>query len=101
MTDENKKTCSETVFPQERWGSYRGHKCTKPVWKDGYCKIHHPDSVKAREEMASKRYEEKYNNSIEQRLLRRVKELEKDNEILKSQLEVYAGGYQDETRSQR
>ena len=24
-----------------RWGALRPHRCSNPVWKDGYCKTHH------------------------------------------------------------
>lgn len=36
---------------------YRGSTCSRKVWKEGFCKIHHPESVKAREEKRNKRAE--------------------------------------------
>ena len=39
---ENKKNdvcrCIARVY---RWGALRPHRCSNPVWKDGYCKTHH------------------------------------------------------------
>ncbi len=34
------------------------HQCELPVLKDGYCRVHHPDAVKARREASHARYEE-------------------------------------------
>jgi hypothetical protein len=44
--------CGKRVYA----GSFTGHMCTKPVFKDGFCKTHHPDSVKARQEKSDARY---------------------------------------------
>lgn len=42
----NDERCKQHVYgPREM----QGHLCNKPVWKDGYCKIHHPDNVEARQ----------------------------------------------------
>ena len=40
-----------------RWPSF--HQCYRKPWKDGYCKTHHPESIKARQEKAQKKYEAK------------------------------------------
>lgn len=32
------------------WKGFYSHRCTRKDWKDGYCKYHHPDSVKKRRE---------------------------------------------------
>ena len=41
-TGEYKKNdvcrCIARVY---RWGALRPHRCSNPVWKDGYCKTHH------------------------------------------------------------
>jgi len=82
--------CKETVYPQEKWGSFHGHRCIRNVWKDDYCKIHHPDSVKERREKAQKRYDEKRDDSDWMKLKRaveRIKELEAEIERLKRCLE--------------
>ena len=41
----------------------RPHQCYNNVKKDGYCGIHHPDAVKARQEKTNKRWKEKLDNS--------------------------------------
>ena len=43
---KTKEGCSESVLYPGSMGHYHG--CTKPVWKDGFCKVHHPESVDAR-----------------------------------------------------
>lgn len=35
------------------------HKCSRAAIKDGFCKQHHPDAVKARAAEADRKYEEK------------------------------------------
>ena len=82
--------CKETVYPKERWGSFHGYRCTRNVWKDDYCKTHHPDCVKERREKAKKRYDEKRVDSDWMKLERaveRTKELEAEIERLKRCLE--------------
>lgn len=51
----NVERCKEDVMPTT--GFPRPHRCHFKAWKDGYCKIHHPDSVKVREEKQRARYE--------------------------------------------
>jgi hypothetical protein len=29
---------------------WREHRCTKPAWKDGLCKAHHPETIEARDQ---------------------------------------------------
>lgn len=53
--------------------------CSRKAIKDGYCKQHHPDSVKARQDKADARYEEQRANSIYtkyDKALKRIAELE-------------------------
>jgi hypothetical protein len=49
--------CKATVYPQQAWGSFHGHPCKKPVWKDGFCKVHHPETVAERNKKFRLRYE--------------------------------------------
>jgi len=64
-------------------GTYRSSQCSRNAVKDGYCKQHHPDSVKLRREKSEKLHAKKLEKSplrmafktIEQ-LRKRVKELE-------------------------
>jgi hypothetical protein len=37
--------CQEKVF--DGWHDFQ---CKRKIWNDGYCKQHHPDTVKARRE---------------------------------------------------
>ena len=46
--------CKEQV-----WNGYTIHLCLRKDWKDGFCKQHHPDSVKKRREDADARYKAK------------------------------------------
>lgn len=55
--------CKEEVCPNDRWGAFHPHQCRRKIWKDGYCKQHHPDSAKKRAEEQAKRYEEKKKES--------------------------------------
>ncbi len=32
--------------------------CSKSAWKEGFCKIHHPDSVKARRDKQAKKFQD-------------------------------------------
>jgi hypothetical protein len=33
------------------------HQCSRKIWKDGYCKQHHPDSISERHRKSNERYE--------------------------------------------
>jgi hypothetical protein len=48
--------CKESIRISGMWPTYRS--CSRKAIKDGYCKQHHPDSVKKRQEARMKRYEE-------------------------------------------
>jgi len=55
----NKERCKERVF--SGWNNYQ---CSRKPVKDGYCKQHHPDTIKARKEKSEQKYKEySYNNS--------------------------------------
>jgi hypothetical protein len=77
-----KERCKEKVHPNDRWGSFHPRQCHAKIWKHGYCKIHHPDTVRIRQEAKEKRWEEekekrRKNNPI--LLLQRVRELEEES----------------------
>lgn len=62
MTDNaNASQCSKKV---SRRGSWHVGRCTRRAVRDGFCKVHHPESVKARQDAALDRYkkesEERY-----------------------------------------
>lgn len=83
--------CKQTVYPNDQWGAFHPHQCTRKVWKDGFCMIHHPDTVKERNEKSKQRWEEKRKKDPLHRLfiaLDRIKELEAEVERLKSQVET-------------
>lgn len=50
--------CAEKVFE-----GFHFHRCNRNAWKDGYCKQHHPETVKARREASAKRYAEQQEKS--------------------------------------
>lgn len=71
-----KERCKEQVAGASGW---RSHRCERRAVADGYCKQHHPDSVKARQEAAARRYEERLDASPYRqikRLTARIAELE-------------------------
>lgn len=62
--------------------SMRYHQCYNKSWKDGYCKIHHPDSVAARRKKSDEQYEIKQKQSpwyLLEQSRKKIQELE--NEI--------------------
>lgn len=76
--------CSHKV-----WEGFHGHPCRRNAWKDGYCKQHHPDTVKARREESEKAYEEKQKKSpwyLLQKANERIAYLKKENEMLRVKL---------------
>lgn len=52
--------CKEIVWGNSAW---RSHQCSRNAWKDGYCKQHHPDTVKQREKAREERRQREQNNS--------------------------------------
>ena len=48
--------CKQSVYNQDAW---RGFQCSRKVWKDGYCKQHHPDNVEERRKKSLIAYEAK------------------------------------------
>jgi hypothetical protein len=56
----NDSRCKKTVYPNEQWGAFHPHQCNRKVWKDEYCKQHHPDTVKERRDKRNKVWEEKF-----------------------------------------
>lgn len=50
MMDNGK--CTAQIFR-----NYHFYPCTRKAWKDGYCKQHHPNTVKARDEARHQKWE--------------------------------------------
>jgi hypothetical protein len=73
VDDETK--CKKQVWDRSIW---RSHRCSYNVWKDGYCKIHHPDSVKQRAADSVKRLEERWKRSPWGAASARIKILEQE-----------------------
>lgn len=79
-----KKRCTEKVYPQERFGSFHPHQCYNKEWKDGFCKIHHPESIKKRKEKSAIAYQKNFENSYYMQLKKAYERLhivaaERDN----------------------
>ena len=78
--------CKERVA--DPWGWNRSHQCTRKIWKDGYCKQHHPDTVKEREIKKEERYRQEFEKSVYGQLRKaheRIKELEEEIKQLRGQ----------------
>lgn len=54
--------CNKTVYPQTKWGSFQGYPCRRKAWKDGFCRQHHPDSVKERQRKSEANWIKKREN---------------------------------------
>ncbi len=52
-----KVRCQKKVWTGNRPTGLTSHQCTRYAVKDGYCKIHHPDAIKVREQKAAKKLE--------------------------------------------
>ena len=73
--------CKEKV-----WNGYSSIRCSRNAVRDGFCKQHHPDAVKQRQQQQSERWERKMSNSPIARLQKRIDELEKENKELKAKI---------------
>ena len=60
LFDESR--CKTSVRWRDRGVGF--HQCTRRPWKDGWCRQHHPDTVKEREAEKDKRYREQRANSL-------------------------------------
>lgn len=91
---KGKVKCKKRVPSPGMW--MHDHQCTRYAVKDGFCKIHHPDAQKKRDEEAHKRQEEKWDNSPHQKLARALDKNSKleltikrlRNKIVKLELEL-------------
>ena len=65
----DKKRCQQIVYPNEQWGSFHGHQCHRKIWKDGFCRQHHPDTVKEKDKYKHEKWdaEDKRNKEIWER----------------------------------
>ena len=69
--------CKERVSAGPR--TVRFCQCSRWAWKDGYCKQHHPETVKAREEARAAKFNEQQKKSpwvLLEKASKRIAELE-------------------------
>lgn len=52
---EESNQCKAKVWTGPRPQGLMSHRCRRKAIKDGYCKIHHPDEVKRRQEKIGRR----------------------------------------------
>jgi hypothetical protein len=71
----NPSRCKRTIYP--------GYQCHYKIWKDGWCKSHHPDSVAARQKLSDERWRIKMDSSPLTVAYRKIKELEAEIKRLK------------------
>jgi len=71
--------CKIDVSGEGRFGWVHPHQCRRKIWKDGFCRQHHPDTVKDRLTEADKRWKVKAKQGRLERyagvLLRALEEL--------------------------
>lgn len=73
--------CKKKVWSSGNWC---GHQCTRNIWKDGYCKQHHLDIVKARDKTRDEKWERERREKDEKNpilLLRKANEQIKELEV--------------------
>ena len=81
-----KEKCKKEVW--NRWNYFQ---CSRNAVKDGYCWQHHPDEVIKRERLYDEKFQRKLDNNPYKKLKKakeRIKELEEEIGILKSQLAI-------------
>ena len=84
MTDKSDTPrCDEQVHDGGTWPRF--HQCTRPVHKDGKCKIHHPDAVAARREKSDKKWQAKMEKANAP--YRKIRDLERANAELREAIE--------------
>tara|TARA_A100000171_G_scaffold53079_1_gene76398 strand:- start:65606 stop:65977 length:372 start_codon:yes stop_codon:yes gene_type:complete len=81
------KRCRALVWPQSL-GGWHSKQCSRKVWKDGFCKQHHPDTVRERNRKRVAECQGRWDNSPQvlllkseqenQRLRRALKKVEKE-----------------------
>ncbi|KKM21334.1 hypothetical protein LCGC14_1636420 [marine sediment metagenome] len=73
---------------EKRCNVFHNHRCYRNATKDGYCWQHHPDKVAEREKLSKDIRKIKWENSPLNIAMRKIKELEEEIGILKSQLAI-------------
>ena len=57
MNDQKTEKCKARIY---HGIGFFEHHCSRRAWRDGFCKQHHPDTVKARAEKRAAKYAAKY-----------------------------------------
>jgi len=57
-------------------GGYHTHQCSREIWKDGFCKLHHPDTVRQRTDETEARWKAKMADTPMAKAGKRIQELE-------------------------
>lgn len=81
--------CREKISGSGRYGSFNMRHCSKKVWKDGYCKVHHPSSAEERLHKSAMLWEEKMKKEphfLLQKANERIIELENEIQLLKGKV---------------
>ena len=68
--DLDKSRCKQSVFSDSCFNSYQ---CSRKIWKDGFCKQHHPDTIAERRDKSEQKFREQQKKSP-WRLLKKAKE---------------------------
>lgn len=74
--------CKERVWN----GQFSDYPCSRKDWKDGFCKQHHPDSVKKRRDDAYARFKTKWAEDADRRT--RLWQQREENAQLNAQLRL-------------
>ena len=76
-----KPQCKQWVYGGSRFDCSE-HQCARKPILDGFCKQHHPDAIAKRAEESKRRYDDKWDNSVEMKLIRATNKLEKAEQAL-------------------
>lgn len=76
-----KERCKEMIF-----GDFHHRQCSRNAWKDGYCKQHHPDSIKEQIRKSEKRWAAEAEIKRQNSPWTKLKEALKENERLKDEI---------------
>jgi len=97
MNKLDPERCKESICSPGIWHS---HQCQNKAKKDGYCGIHHPDAVKARQDKSDKMHDEKHQRSPWMRLQKMSVKLKETEECLaRAMLWVYSSPVENENRA--
>lgn len=75
--------CKQKVWPN---GSFSSHRCTRKSVKDGFCKQHHPDTVKERDEKQRLKYQERIDTHPLTLAHKQIEELKQQRDELREAL---------------